>query len=282
MSRRGDPGTLHREEKHLFKHLKHIDLVVEVLDARLPLTSRNYRLEQGFSSKKRLILLNKSDLADKEITGQWLVYLARESRPVLAFSCKGLADLKRFETALLQLRPPQLKFKRPLRLMVAGIPNVGKSSIINRLAHRLAARTGDTPGLTRGAQWIRLRVGWDLLDTPGLLSPHINPDRLSPGLVVIGAVQARGYDMEEAAMWLLGRIQQNERYRAAFLRFYRLKELREDVLPDVYLENIAFSRGLLAPGGEPSKERAAQVLLRDFRKGALGRITLESPVDVDG
>ncbi len=282
MSRYNDTGMMFKEEKHLLRHLKHIDMVVEVLDARLPMTSRNFRIQQALSKKKRLILLNKSDLADPKTTGQWLNYLAEENGPVLAFSSKNVQDLKRFEALLLELRPKHTKFKRPLRLIVAGIPNVGKSSVINRLAHKLAAKTGNTPGVTRGAQWIRLRAGWEMLDTPGLLSPNLNPEKASPGLAVIGAIRPSVFDSETVARWLLGRLQQNEIYLSSLLRFYRMEEVTGIETEDAYLERIGRARGLLGPGGEVSREKASQVLLKDFRKGALGRISLESPGEIDG
>lgn len=275
-------GMMFKEEKNLLQHLKHVDLVVEVLDARLPDTSRNFRIQKALSNKKRLVLLNKSDLADRKITGQWLNYLAKEHWPVLAFSSKDIRDLKRFETMLLEQRPKKLKFKRPLRLIVAGIPNVGKSSVINRLAHKLAAKTGNTPGITRGPQWIRLRAGWEMLDTPGLLSPNLNPEKASPGLAVIGAVSSRVYDDETVARWLLERLQHNEKYLSSLLRFYNIEAVQGNEAVDIYLEHIGRSRGLLGPGGEVGKEKVSQILLKDFRKGALGRITLENPGDVNG
>ncbi len=282
MSRQKDPGMMLKEEKHLFRHLKHIDLVVEVLDARLPMTSRNLRIQNALLKKKRLVLLNKSDLADQKKTGQWLSYLAVENGPVLAFSSKSRQDLKGFEALLLKMRPKHTAFKRPLRLIVAGIPNVGKSSVINRLAHKLAARTGNVPGITRGAQWIRLRAGWEMLDTPGLLSPNLNPEKASPGLAVIGAIRSNVYETETVAKWLLSRILQSDVYFSSLLRFYRMEKAAVIETEDAILEHIGHARGLLGPGGEVSREKASQVLLKDFRKGALGRITLESPGEIDG
>lgn len=279
MSSRRDAGAVQREDKHVFRYLKRVDLVVEVLDARLPRTSRNERLHHALAGKRRLVLLNKADLADKLETGRWLSYLAEENGPVLAFSSKGLADLPRFEALLQKERPRQEKFKRPLRLMVVGIPNVGKSSVINRLAHKLSVKTGNTPGITRGAQWIRLRAGWEMLDTPGVLSPRIRPEKLSPGLAVIGAISAQLYDIETVALWLLSRLQEKKRYLDILLKQYRLGAVPGDARPDHFLERIAHSRGLLMAGGEASREKAAQLLLSDFRKGALGRVTLEVPED---
>ncbi len=281
MSPRRDGGTVHKEDKHVFQHVKQVDLVVEVLDARLPRTSRNDRLYHALAGKSRLVLLNKADLADKTETGRWLSYLAEENGPVLAFSSKGLADLPRFEALLRKERPRQVKFKRPLRLMVVGIPNVGKSSVINRLAYKLAAKTGNTPGITRGAQWIRLRAGWEMLDTPGILSPQLDPEKLSPGLAVIGAVSPQFYDVETVALWLVSRLQEKKRYLDLLCKHYHLGAVPGDASLEQYLERIASSRGLLKRGGGASREKAAQLLLSDFRKGALGRITLEVPEDQD-
>ncbi len=281
MSGERPSGVMLKEEKRLLQHLKHVDLVVEALDARLPKTSRNYRFLNALASKKRVVLLNKADLADQDVTGQWINFLGKEHWPVLAFSSKTNRDLKRFESLLMKQRPQNMKFKRPLRLIVVGIPNVGKSSVINRLAHKLAARTGNTPGVTRGPQWIRLRAGWEMLDTPGLLSPNLDPEKASPGLAVIGAISPRAYDHETVAQWLLDCLLQKERYRKLLQDYYGLEPAGPDEGTETYLKRIGQSRRLLGPGGDVSKEKSSQVLLKDFRKGALGRITLESPGDVD-
>jgi ribosome biogenesis GTPase A len=153
------PGIMAGEENKLREKIKFIDLLLEVLDARLPLTSRNNRLQKLLSGKRKLVILNKADLADEEITGRWLKYFTELNESVLAFNANSKTDLKSIYQRLDRMRPCNLKFKRPLRLMVAGIPNVGKSTLINRLARKAPAKTGAAPGITKGVQWIRLRGG---------------------------------------------------------------------------------------------------------------------------
>lgn len=276
MNKRWHPGLVARDEKRLSKYLKFVDIALEVLDARLPATSRNNRLHKLLGRKKRVIILNKSDLADTKLTGLWLNYLASQGWPVLAFNALNGQGIKELERLLLVHSPDNLKYNRSMRLMVVGIPNVGKSTIINRLVSRMAARTGEKPGITRGEQWIRLKGGWEILDTPGLLPPYVKDGFGALALAAIGSISANSYDPETVARWLLELFCAEEEKYQRLLSYYFLKGISKKD-PDILIVEIGYSRGLMKKGGEVDSVAVAQVLLKDFRKGALGPITLERP-----
>lgn len=273
------PGIMLKEERRLKENLKYIDLVIEVVDARLPLASRNNRLQKMLGGKKRITILNKSDLADMQITGRWLKLLAGDRVPVLAFEAKKMGGVKKLENLLLMNRPQNIKYRRPLRLMVVGIPNVGKSTIINRLAGKLALRTGEKPGITRGPQWLRLRAGWEMLDTPGLLPPSLKGKRTESvfGLAAIGSLDAEAFDEEEVVLWLLECYLSGENTRRSLFECYSLeRDVALDGAEDL-LHCIGMRRGCLMKGGLMDRKKTAGIVLRDFRKGTLGRISLEKP-----
>lgn len=270
-----------REEKRLKEYLRVVDVVLEVLDARLPLQSRNYRLQKMLGKKERLVVLNKADLADEKITGRWLKILAREKWPVLAFNAQKTFTPKKLEKILLARRPQNIKYMRSLRLMVVGIPNVGKSTLINRLARRFAVKTGGRPGITRGPQWIKMRGGWEMLDTPGLLPAYWRDNAGAFALAAIGALDFKVVDVQSTAKWLLERFSFQEETFRLLARCYSLGEVERERSAAALLLAIGLSRGCIQQGGQVDKEKAAQIVLRDFRRGVLGRISLEKPEDYD-
>ena len=290
-----------KDEKRLLDNFGLVDLVLEVLDARLPVTSRNPRLKKLLGAKNRVIVLNKTDLAEKELTGCWLNYLAGEKWPVLDFNANSRAEVKRMEKMLETFRPQTGKFKRSFRMMAVGIPNVGKSTILNRLLQKYVARTGNTPGITRGTQWIKLRSGWDLLDTPGLLSPFIRNEHSILSLGAIGSLSQGAYDPERAACWLVEQFLAREKTRQVLEKLYAINaanaanainavnavdavnsvRFSEDDLKQqsamALLMEIGKMRGCFKKGAEVDILKTSQILLSDFRRGVLGPITLEMP-----
>lgn len=275
MGKKQISGFSMREENRLRENLTLVDLVIEVLDARLPVSSRNPRLRKMLGPKKRIIVLNKTDLAEQEITGCWLRLLAGEW-PVLAFNAKRKADIIRMERLIETLRPRSTKYKRPFRIMVVGIPNVGKSTIINRLVQKSAAKTGNTPGITRGPQWIKLRAGWDLLDTPGFLSPFLRNEQSILLLGAIGSLAPGTFDAERAAGWLVEQFLAREKTTRILLDLYSVRPEVNNCTEIISL--IGKARGCFSKGAEVDIFKTSQLILSDFRRGVLGPITLERPL----
>ena len=268
------PGAMARAAKRLQEDLRLVDLVVELIDARAPVSSRNPELERISKDKKRLVLLHKADRGEKELNSRWLLYFKENGLPAMLSSVELPSTVNSF-LKYLQSRKEQLRssrFKRPLRLVIVGIPNVGKSTLLNYLVGRAAVRTGDRPGITRGRQWVRLLAGVELLDTPGILPPLLSAEAVFP-LAAIGALPPGRTDQQQAAIWLLQRYR--ERGKAHHLRErYRGLDQGE---PAAALEQIGLARGCLLPGGRIDLERAAALLLADYQAGHLGSLTLEAP-----
>lgn len=273
------PGLMAREEKRLKENLKLVDLAVEVLDARIPLTSRNKKLQTLLGDKKRILVLNKSDLAEENITRQWAQFFSGEEMPVLIFSSYTGHQVKRLEKILKGYTPKKTRFKKPFRLMVVGIPNVGKSSVINRLIGKPSARTGGEPGITRGPQWIKMRSGWEMLDTPGLLAPSVDSEENALALAATGNLSSRVSDEESVAWWLLNKLIALQKV-PSFMEYYSLN-FSGNITPESLFFQVGENRGCFAAGGKVDPEKTAQVILRDFKKGYWGRITLERPEDYD-
>ena len=268
------PGKMSKAFKQLRQDLKAIDLAVELIDARIPFSSRNPSLAKLLEDKKHLVLLHKADRADEEATARWLDYYSNLAGSAMAFSVnhkRYLDQLFRFlKEQEHSLRPK--KIKRPLRMIFLGIPNVGKSTLINLFVSKAVTKTGNRPGITRGRQWIRIMPGMELLDTPGILEPQIDEITINP-LSVVGALPAGKTDSQEAAFWLINRYLEQGKEKL-LLKRYGLKESAE---PAVLLEQIGVSQGCLQSGSKVDLERAANTVLRDFQQGVLGKVTLEEP-----
>ena len=275
------PGHMTKAQRMVGENMKLVDAVCELLDARIPSASRNPDIDRLAGDKPRIVILNRIDLADPAVTDAWTAYFRRRGLTVLqtdARSGKGVQQLPAAVRAVLKEKIAALEAKgqgsRPLRIMILGIPNVGKSTLINRLAGRRAAVAGDKPGVTRGKQWIHIDSGLDLLDTPGILWPKFDAQEVGEALALTNAIKAEVLDREAlAANFML-------RLRAMYPG---LIEQRYKFTPDPekngyeLLEDAGRKRGFLVSGGEVDIERMAATLLREFHDGALGRISLESP-----
>lgn len=265
----------------LQSHLKLVDIVIELVDARIPLSSKNPNVDEIVGSKPKLIVLNKIDLANEAETKKWLDYynnLGFKTIPVNTMTGAGIRDLISESQLITQEKMDALKKKgiiqRPIRFMIVGIPNVGKSSIINRLAGKKSARTGDRPGVTKGKQWIRLRGNMELLDTPGILWPKFEDEEVALNLAFTGAIKDDIIDTETLAFKLIEKLY--GRYKANFIERYHIEESLEDTLE--IMNAIAKNRGCLLTKNEFDYERVATIILDEFRGGKLGRITLETPM----
>lgn len=264
-----------RHLREIREQIKAVNHVIEVLDARAPCSSSNPILGNIAGKSHRIIVLNKSDLADPEVTHRWLNFYKKGNARVLSFSIRHspstiFSVLDR--TGMMSARP---RFRRPGRVLVVGIPNVGKSTIINSLLGRKSAKTGDQPGITRGKQWIRIKEGWELLDTVGIIHPHVNAETFNV-LAVLGMLEDSRFDSPKVAEWLL-----NESgirgLKEGIAGRYGDRAIIDALHTEEVLKLIGSRRGCLRAGGEIDSNAAAQILLKEFRSGLLGRYSLEVP-----
>lgn len=277
------PGHMKKTRELLQEQLKLIDVVYELLDARIPLSSKNPDLEQILGQKPRVIILNKADLADEGVTNQWVAYYREKGMtavPVNTLTGTGLRQLSLEGQNAFKDKMEQLISKgrkpRPIRVMMVGIPNVGKSSLINRLAGRKSTVTGDRPGVTKRKQWIRLKGDMELLDTPGILWPKFEDQQVARKLAFTGAIKDEIMDVETLALRLIEVLMEDHWDKLS--ERYQLKERPETGLE--VMEQMARNRGCLIRGGEVDYTRIANVVLDEFRGGKIGRISLESPKDL--
>lgn len=285
------PGHMAKTRRIMQSNLKLVDVVVEITDARIPYSSRNPEMDRLVGAKPRLLLLNKADSADETVTSQWLDFYKRQGITTIATDCRSGKNVNRFQSALKELMKDKISAweahgmtGRPIRLMIVGIPNVGKSSFINRLAGAKRAKVEDRPGVTRGKQWVSLEGDMELLDMPGVLWPKFEDKRVGEMLAFTGAVKDNILDTEYLACRLLELLNSdysgiiNERYG---IETDDIPENSEDTMGCVQgfeiLERIGRKRGFLVSGGEINTERAAITVLDEFRSGKLGRLSLERP-----
>ncbi len=264
------PGQMAKAKRLLRENLKLVDAVIEVLDARIPGSSRNPELRELLSAKPVVAVMTRRDLADAQTTSDWQERLRDEYSAVAAVNANSGEGVKKL---LLQLErlPRKKSAVHPLRLMVVGIPNVGKSSLINRLTGRSAAATGDKPGITLGKQWIRFHTGIEIMDTPGLLWPKIKTARQAFSLAAVGAVKDEVIDTYQLGMELADYLKHKAPQQ--FRERYKLDSLTGT--PREILEAIGRQRGCLVAGGKVDMNAAVRLLIKDFREGRLGRISLE-------
>ncbi|MEW6457954.1 MAG: ribosome biogenesis GTPase YlqF [Bacillota bacterium] len=270
------PGHMAKTKRLIREQLRLCDLVFELADARIPQSSRNPVLNELTAHKPRILILTKPDLADPTRTGEWLEVFGTQGIPALKFNAvrggeSGIRTVMRTVRDL--LKSPAGNRPRAYRAVTVGIPNVGKSSFINRLTGQRAAQTGKAPGITRGKQWIRVSRWMELLDTPGTLWPKLGSPAVGFKLAATGAIREEVFSREEVAGWLISWLQQN--CPRALRQRYGLPAVPGDTA-DV-LEVVGRKRGLLLPGGKVDHDKTAAVVLKEFREGALGRFTLDIP-----
>ena len=273
------PGHMAKTKRLIIEHLKAVDVAAELLDARIPLASANPMVEELLSGKPRIVILNKADLADPGMTKAWESYYKRKGVAAVSMSCGNGKDKKKFLRLIKKAAGPMLeKWKRrglktrSARIMILGIPNVGKSTLINFISGTAAARTANTPGHTRGKQWVRLSQGLDLLDTPGVLWPKFEDQVAALRLAATGAIAGDVFDADTVVpelMRVLARTAPD-----ALREKYGIEDAAAD--PQILLAQAGKRRGCILPGGAIDYARVQTMILNDFRSGKLGRITLDA------
>lgn len=274
------PGHMAKTRRELKENLKLVDAIIEIRDARIVKSSANPDIEQLCKNKPRIIVLNKCDLADENITKQWINFLSKDNIKAVAINSlngKGLEKIKTVLNELLKEKHDRLKnhgiVNVVTRVMVVGIPNVGKSSFINKMARNNIAKIGNKPGVTRNKQWIKTKIGIELMDTPGVLWPKFDDEYVSLNLAFTGAIKDEIMDIEGLALKLLERMK--ELYPERLIERYKLDDLSD--MPLENMEAIAKKRGAIISKHEVDYNRVSVMLLDEFRKGKLGLISLEKP-----
>lgn len=277
------PGHMTKAQRMIEENLSLVDAVCEILDARIPYSSRNPDIDRLAGDKPRLVILNRVDLADPQMTARWRMYFESRGLAILETDAKSGKGVGSFAPAVRRLLKDKLaayevkgQVGRPLRVMILGIPNVGKSTFINRVAGRKAAIAGDKPGVTRGKQWINIDQGLDLLDTPGILWPKFDSQEVGEMLAITNAIKADVLDKETLGANFMLRLR--ELYPKAIEERYKFVP-DPDMNGFELLEQAAKKRGFLVSRGEYDIERMANTLLGEYHDGKLGRLTLEAPPD---
>ena len=277
------PGHMTKTRRMITAEIKNMDAVCEILDARIPLSSRNPDVDELTAGKPRLVVLNRVDQADPGETRRWAAYFRGKGYAVLEANAKGGAGTAQFAAAVRELLRDKLaawadrgQVGRTVRVMVLGIPNVGKSTFINKVAHRKTARAEDRPGVTRSKQWVPVDSTLELLDTPGILWSRFDDPEVGKRLAFTGAIKDDVIDMEELACFLMDYL--SRRYAPVLAERYKIEVEPEDSGYDL-LEKAGRKRGFLMRGAQVDTQRMARVLLDEFRGGKLGRFTLETVED---
>ena len=277
------PGHMTKAKRMMQEDIRLVDLVIELLDARAPLSSRNPDIDELAGGKARLIILNKADLADDAVTQQWQSFFEERGFNVCSINAGDPRSIKKTGPAVLKACEAKMNRDkargirpRPVRAMVAGIPNVGKSTFINSYAKKAAAKTGNRPGVTKGRQWIRAGKNTELLDTPGILWPKFEDQSIGLKLALLGTIKDEIMNTEELSLELIKML--DKRYPGTVENYYGLGVPGR---PEDVLREIARVRGCVKAKGEPDLFKAANMLNENFRKGKIGRFSLESPADTE-
>ena len=273
------PGHMTKAKRQMQEDIKLIDLVIELVDARIPLSSRNPDIDELGKNKARLILLNKADLASEAQNQEWSAWFKEKGFYVVQIDARRKNGMKTIQSVILEACQEKIERdrrrgikNRPVRAMVVGIPNVGKSTFINTFAGKACAKTGNKPGVTKGKQWIRLNKNVELLDTPGILWPKFDDQMVGLRLALIGSIKDEILNIDELSLELIELLQQH--YPGMLKERYDIDEAQDKVK---VLEAIAVSRNCMKKGSEIDYSKAAALVIDDFRSGRIGRITLEFP-----
>ena len=280
------PGHMAKTRRLMKENLPLVDVVVEITDARVPFSSRNPEMKSLVGSKPRVVILNKCDTADESITQEWIEHYKSKGINAIATDCRSGRGLNRLAPVVREVLKNELEKRarkgmegKPIRMMIVGIPNVGKSSFINRIAGGKRAKVEDRPGVTRGKQWVTLDKGIDMLDMPGVLWPKFEDKTVGEHLAFTGAVKDDILDIETLAARLAD-VLNHEAHKQLCERYKLTDEETFEIEPFALLELIGAKRGMKISGGEIDTERAASMLLDEFRGGKIGRITLERPIEL--
>ncbi|WP_141431195.1 ribosome biogenesis GTPase YlqF [Bacillus sp. 03113] len=277
------PGHMAKARRQVTEKLKLVDLIFELVDARLPYSSRNPMIDEIIQHKPRLVLLNKADMADKEITREWIQYFQAQNIQALAINAQagsGLREIVTVSKEILAEKFDRLRAKgvkpRAIRAMIVGIPNVGKSTLINRLAKKNIAKTGNTPGVTKAQQWIKVGKELELLDTPGILWPKFEDQEVGLKLALTGAIKDTILNLQDVAVYALRFLEKE--YPGRLNERYNLQHISDDIVE--LFDNIGTARGSLMSGGEVDYDKVAELVIREIRSEKLGALSFESPAQI--
>ena len=275
------PGHMTKAKRAMQEDIKLIDVVIELVDARIPVSSKNPDIDTLAGGKSRILLMNKSDMADPSMLDAWIRYYEKKGYLAMAVNSKKRNELKQVNALIQKACKEKIErdrkrgiLNRPVRAMIVGIPNVGKSTFINSFAGKACAKTGNKPGVTKGKQWIRLNKNVELLDTPGILWPKFEDQMVGLRLALIGSIKDEILNVDELAVGLMKYL--TVHYPGLLNERYEVEEAQE--ITDMIYE-VAKNRNCMLKGGEPDYSKAAALILEDFRSGKLGKITLEDPVE---
>jgi ribosome biogenesis GTPase A len=275
------PGHMAKAKREVQEKLKLIDIVFELLDARIPMSSRNPMINEILGNKPRIVLLNKADMADEAITQQWIAYFQQQQLRALAIDAQTGTGIKQIVAASKEMLKDKfakmaakgIKNPRPMRALIVGIPNVGKSTLINRLAGRNIAKTGDKPGVTKAQQWIKVGKEMELLDTPGILWPKFEDEEVGLKLATTGAIKDTILNLQDVAVYALNFLKQH--YPERLKERYSLDDIPGEIV--ALFDAIGKRRGCLVSGGAVDYDKVSEIVLHDIRTEKLGRLSFETP-----